>query len=119
MAETIVELLVVGIEARSPNVPQSSKPPGPPVATTPVRIAYSDFDSDYFGESGSLSKDLDGIEYIPETPFGVRPRYILHTLHPILSLGHVPCFYQQLNLEAIHITDKSQTLNLFNESLNV
>ncbi|MED6106076.1 hypothetical protein PIB30_001469 [Stylosanthes scabra] len=93
-AETIIEFLVVQAEAGNLSVPQPSDLTEPPAHATPLciqepagkgleaEIGSSEADSDYFVESGSSSED-------PNCD----------------KLEDVPCFYQQLDLDAMRISD--------------
>ncbi|MED6139128.1 hypothetical protein PIB30_080967 [Stylosanthes scabra] len=92
MPQHIMDFSVEVVEVGCPSVPRANEPSGLPFAATPFR----------FGSSfGGLHDD----EYISNTPAGRRLRYILLALYPIPSLVDVPCFFHQLDLDAMHMDD--------------
>ncbi|MED6151198.1 hypothetical protein PIB30_080166 [Stylosanthes scabra] len=61
-------------------------------------------DSDYEEDSSCHSTEQD--EEVPNTPAGC-PRLVLPPPLPIPDLAHVPCSFQQLNIDTRHVEDPS------------
>ncbi|MED6205763.1 hypothetical protein PIB30_020732 [Stylosanthes scabra] len=70
-----------------------------------AEIVIFEADSDYLGEYDSSSdEDPNSTECVMDTPTG-RPQYILPAPLQIPRLEGVPCFHQQLDLDAMRISD--------------
>ncbi|MED6115830.1 hypothetical protein PIB30_094497 [Stylosanthes scabra] len=88
--------------------------PGPSTDLVPSHVlaledaAMRDYnsgeDSNYEEDSSCHSTEED--EEVPNTPAG-HPRLVLPPPLPIPDLAHVPCSFQQLNIDTRHVEDPS------------
>ncbi|MED6141457.1 hypothetical protein PIB30_103648 [Stylosanthes scabra] len=69
-----------------------------------MRDYNSGEDSDYEEDSSCHSTEED--EEVPNTPAGC-PRLVLPPPLPIPDLAHVPCYFQQLNIDTRNVEDPS------------